>query len=128
MTVSEDDPNTFLPGTWEKVEGRFLLGSGVNDNTTYTVGSTGGEATHTIVANELPKISGSFNLRGTTGGYSQIISTSGNMSNSRVSGGGEVTLASSSGQATQVTMSFGNNQAHNNMPPYLVVNIWKRVS
>ena len=25
-------------------------------------------------------------------------------------------------------MAFGNNESHNNMPPYIVVYVWKRVS
>lgn len=38
-----------------------------------------------------------------------------------------VTDAATAG-AARLTLDFGGDQAHNNMPPYLAVNMWKRVS
>ena len=50
MSVNSTDPGTLFGGTWAKIEGQFLLGS----STTYPLGSTGGEATHTLTTAEMP--------------------------------------------------------------------------
>ena len=107
MSVNAADPSTLFSGTsWEKLEGRFLLGS----NSTYKPGSTGGEATHTLTVSEMPahthnyfKVSTSASVKDTASG-------------------------SAYGDYSTSTTSVGGGAAHNNMPPYLVVNMWKRTS
>ena len=49
-TNGDFNPNTTWGGTWSKIEGKFLLGS----STSYVIGNTGGEATHTLTVNEMP--------------------------------------------------------------------------
>ncbi len=44
MTVSEDNPKDLFGGVWEKIEGRFLLGSGGE----YLVGNSGGSSVISI--------------------------------------------------------------------------------
>jgi len=44
------DPGTFIGGTWTPIQGKFLLAQ----DSTYTAGSTGGEATHTLTVTEMP--------------------------------------------------------------------------
>ena len=44
MSVNDTDPALLFGGTWERIEGRFLLGAG----TRYPVGSAGGSATTSI--------------------------------------------------------------------------------
>lgn len=48
--VNTSPATLFGFGTWEAIEGRFLLAA----DSTYTAGSTGGSATHTITTNEMP--------------------------------------------------------------------------
>jgi microcystin-dependent protein len=129
MTVSEDNPNDFLPGTWEKVEGRFLLGSGVNDNTTYTVGSTGGERLHKLTSAESGVASHEHRVYArANGGSNQNVgcewqtTTTHNISGLAVKNDASWTIHAVAPQTKDAS------SAHNNMPPYLVVNIWKRVS
>ena len=43
MSVNNVSPASFLGGTWEAIQDRFLLAAG----SSYSAGSTGGEATHT---------------------------------------------------------------------------------
>lgn len=43
ITVSEDNPSTIFGGTWEKIEGKFLIGA----STSYKVSTTGGSSSHT---------------------------------------------------------------------------------
>lgn len=122
------DPNT-VRGTWERVEGRFLLASGGG----YERGDTGGEATHTLTENEMAKVSGYINLRGWTWGSG----TEGNIALS-VGGAFSGTSRSSSydllkygdaqGGYEEIKFTAGGDKPHNNMPPYLAVDTWRRVA
>ena len=49
-TASAFDPAAAWGGTWERIKDRFLLAAG----TAYAGGSTGGEATHKLTAQEMP--------------------------------------------------------------------------
>ena len=118
MSVNAADPAKLFSGTaWEKLEGRFLLGS----NSTYKTGSTGGEATHTLAYDEMPKhthlmYSGNGGGDGTwePDGGSYLVDS--------------VTEDKTTWWAPLGMNYAGASAAHNNMPPYLVVNMWKRIS
>lgn len=99
-------------GTWEKLEGRFLLGS----SSSYANGATGGEAMHTLTWDEMP--SHSHELTRSIGYGKYVVDPHSGVIN---------TNASVTWQG-QGTTSAGNSQAHNNMPPYLVVNMFKRTA
>lgn len=86
--------------------GRFLLGQ----STTYKAGTTGGAATHTLSINEIPSHNHAL-MRGTEG--NSYFGLTGKEPN----GGSPYQL---------LTSNTGGSQAHNNMPPYLSVYIWKR--
>lgn len=45
-----DNPGNTIGDTWAKIESRFLLGQ----SSSYAIGSTGGEATHTLTVKEMP--------------------------------------------------------------------------
>ena len=118
MSVNAADPSTLFSGTsWEKLEGRFLLGS----NSTYKPGSTGGEATHTLTQNEMPKHTHpmySYN----PGGDGTWTPDEGSYLVDSVTDNKNTWWA-------RLAMGYaGGDAAHNNMPPYLVVNMWKRTS
>ena len=50
QTISPENPSvTFGGGTWERIEGRFIMGA----SDTYPAGSTGGSATHRQTAKEV---------------------------------------------------------------------------
>lgn len=111
MSVNNTSPATLFGGTWEQLKDRFLLGAG----DTYTNGSTGGEATHTLTIDEMPSHNhgianfNSWGESGTGSGYQYYNNKTDLMGNNG-------------------TSYKGGDKAHNNMPPYLVVYIWKRVS
>lgn len=95
---------------WAAIEGMFLLGS----SPAHTVGSTGGEETHTLTIDEIPPHSHSFNAGATC-----------------FADGGTNDVSQAAGSRTYQYLAIGNTgggQAHNNMPPYKVVYIWERTA
>jgi microcystin-dependent protein len=108
---------TIYGGTkWEKIEGRFLLGA----NNLYPIGSTGGEATHTLTVNEMPP------HRHVTQGYHTLAPSSLGVDNNRVAQANS--FISGDPLNTDPNMHLaGLGQAHNNMPPYKAVYIWERI-
>lgn len=118
MSVNAADPSTLFSGTsWEKLEGRFLLGS----NSTYKPGSTGGEATHTLTYNEMPKHTHPMYSYNPGGDGTWTPDEGSYLVNS-------VTDNKNTWWARLAMGYAGGGAAHNNMPPYLVVNMWKRTS
>lgn len=117
ITVSNTSPAALFGGTWERISERFLLGA----SSSYPAGGTGGEFTHKLTQSELPNYSLSV-----TNGSNVIRSKTGNTADAYVqtqSGGWGIP----NWEAKTVTVaSGGSGEAHNNMPPYLAVYMWKR--
>lgn len=114
MSVNNTNPATLFGfGTWEQIKDTFLLSAG----DTYTAGNTGGEATHTLTVNEIP----SHRHPGLT-----VTEQPANIGNGN-SGIG-LNYSGSNGGSPLATAFAGGGQAHNNMPPYLVVYMWKRTA
>lgn len=128
MSANAVSPQDLFGGTWVQIENRFLLSAG----SSYTAGATGGEAAHKLVANEIPKMSGTirvyndYNLNNTsaTGVINGVFSY-----DEAESYGTSSNLAAGSSDACRnVKFNFGGDAAHNNMPPYLVVYMWERTA
>ena len=90
------------------------LGSVLRANDSYALGSEGGEAEHILTVDEMPE-------HVHTGGFNDISVSSGSYSYAR-----PVDYAYSS--EYKLTLPTGGSQSHNNMPPYLAVNMWKRTA
>lgn len=106
ITFNEISPTDLIGGTWELLENTFLYSSA--DAT----GLTGGEATHKLTVNEMPKHNHycNFGSSGSSGSswvtkYAQY----------RTDGG-------------WYTSNAGGSQAHNNMPPYITVHMYRRTA
>ena len=133
MSVNAASPETLFGGEWERIEDTFLLAAGG----TYAPGSTGGEAEHTLTADE----SGQKALTITGGGHSHSVKYRNDL-NTATSGSnrrfGPYADASSGSQYSPVGTSSETHthsvsasdaaSAHNNMPPYLAVYVWKRTA
>lgn len=132
ITVSDEEPETLFPGTyWERLSGRFLLGASTD---LYVNGVTGGEAQVTLTTTEMP----SHTHTGTAEGDGAHSHSFPGRSSNGSSGPSAESFASSDDARTLYTDSdgyhthavsvsaAGGGAAHNNMPPYLVVNMWKR--
>lgn len=133
MSVNNTNPSLLFPNTnWTQLKDRFLLGAG----DTYTAGNTGGAATVTLTEQQMPSHSHS----GTTnsdGSHSHKIPSTYNAylngSGGSFTGGSSDPYNANTSSDGSHTHSFttgtaGSDQAHNNMPPYLVVYMWKRTS
>lgn len=117
MSVNSTSPASLFGGTWEKLSNTFLLAA----SSSYPAGSTGGESTHKLTQSELPNYSLSV-----TNGSNVIRSKTGKTADAYVqtqpSGWGIPNWESK----TVTVASGGSGEAHNNMPPYLAVYMWKR--
>lgn len=124
MSVNSTSPASLFGGTWESIGGRFLLGA----DSTYTAGSTGGEATHTLTKSEMPRHGHGALRAAPEWGESMTLSPWTVYFTSDT-----ITDSGSSGETAKFWIYdalkyTGDGLAHNNMPPYLVVYMWKRVS
>ncbi|MFA9375599.1 MAG: hypothetical protein ACERKZ_02480 [Lachnotalea sp.] len=125
MSVNNVSPATFIGGTWSALTNRFLIGAGG----TYAVNATGGETTHVLTTTEMPVHNHSISANKSA---PQIYSTTPYSTTSGLDGA-EATAATVSWQvsgttAQRATTGNGSGGAHNNMPPYLGVYMWKRTA
>lgn len=100
------DPATLFGGTWVKIQNMMLYGNGSR-----ATGITGGAETHTLAWGEMP--SHSHDFEGT------------NIQGLNV-GAGIANVGAT--HATKATSAAGDGAAHNNMPPFICLNIWRRTA
>lgn len=129
VSVNSANPSSLFGGTWEQLKDRFLLGAG----DAYGNGTTGGEAAHTLTINEMPSHTHTqnphahsvrakgFNGTSNTNGYYML-------RRNRSDDSYDAVDPSAAMNATATNQNTGGSASHNNMPPYLVVYMWKRVS
>ena len=87
-----------------------------------TLGAKAGAATHTLTEAQLPAISGSFGIHGQENG-TEFAGKSGYATGSPVGTYTNTTpRGDGAGSLVNPGFAFGQGQAHNNMPPYIVVN------
>lgn len=126
MNVNSTNPGTLFGGTWEQIQGKFLLGM----SNSYPAGSQGGEATHKLTASEMPTHDGHIvpapDSGGATGGNYNGYLKNDKMTSYGNSGRGWKIF--NNDEICPNYQTVGGGQAHNNMPPYLSVYIWKRMA
>ena len=121
MSISSGfNPNTSFGGTWSKIaEGHCLIQAGDR----YVLGSTGGESTHKLTVQEMPN-----HAHAVVRNDGQKISSW----PTNVADGDKwyvpVDGNNTYGHTEYMAAFAGGGNAHNNMPPYLAVNIWKRTA
>lgn len=136
-----DDPTSpasIVGGTWEQIKDKFILAAG----DTYAAGSTGGESTHTLTVNELPAHNFSISGLGLSGkGSGRIRLRSQGDGNFVVEDSGGVIWSTGIGTTKDAKYSYftvgdgstntntlGDSQPHNNLPPYTVAYVWRRIA
>lgn len=130
ISVDDRNPNQIFGGTWETVQGRFLIG--VDSN--YKVKSIGGATTHNhktknhkLTLSQIPS-----HTHPIKSGYGDIDNNSydsyryqywGHSANGWKTG--NLGAGSSGGGQSH---NHGNTEDSSNMPPYFAVYIWYRVN
>ena len=112
IAYNHTDPSSLFGGTWVRLTGGFLWASQAGD----TIGQTGGEKTHTLTVNELPSHRHAVTVANTATGTIDV--------GDAVKYNGSDT----SYKGTLYTEYTGGGAAHNNMPPYIQVSIWRRTA
>jgi microcystin-dependent protein len=161
MSVNNVNPSELFGGTWQQIKDTFLLASG----DVYNNGATGGEATHTLSASEIPTHTHSYEQAVRAHGHELLVEempthshytqisqdvfcyeNGGYFRQSDGTQASDIKIAATdisaytsevgSGVAHEHTIdtqtansgSEGQGGAHNNMPPYLAVNVWERTA
>lgn len=124
MSVNEADPGSLIGGTWERIKDRFLLSAG----DTYAAGNTGGSAKATLPSHTHTFGSGGYQLWGVKIGEGST--EDGN----KISGTAKYYAAATGGSTSNykwlenVDSKGVSDVSQANMPPYLAVYVWKRIS
>ena len=128
ISVNSTDPSLLFGGTWVQLEDRFLLGA----SSTYLAGSTGGGTTTgkasgntgstTLTVEQIPSHThtATVNMLGGTGTVANLNTTGGSWNYSK-------SFLNNTGGGKGHTHTL-NNHTHTNMPPYLAVYMWERIS
>ena len=119
-------------GTWEQIQGRFLVGAGG----AYSVNATGGATSHThttgnhtLTVNEIPSHSHNLNHPYAVWGHNStkngFAASSGNWIGSDTAGGDYKRTANAGGGQGH---NHGDTGSSSNLPPYLAVYMWRRTA
>lgn len=129
MSVNNVDPSTIFGGTWQQIKDKFLLASG----DAFANGETGGEISHTLSASEMPAHTHTVVGSASPIGSSRIALNDESIIVTEGTGGTTIGVSRITGGTTDLEVegtaqSAGSGVAHNNMPPYLAVNVWVRTA
>lgn len=119
MSVNSTNPTNLFGGTWKQIQGKFLFGM----DSSYPAGSTGGEITHKLTNEEMPEHTHPM--------YTANYGGDGTWTPSEGSYLVDVDSVTDNKNTwwARLAMGYaGGGAAHNNMPPYLSVYIWKRTA
>lgn len=130
QSTNSTSPASLFGGSWERIQNRFLYGSG-----TYSVTATGGEEKHTLTTSEIPSLTTSQSGKNYKTAYIMGRTATG----TNVTAERALKAESGSGAANWDWNYYawndyhthkinGGGQSHNNMPPYYCVNIWRRTA
>lgn len=133
ISYSSTSPQLLFGGSWTRIQGYFLFAA----DSSHAAGQTGGEATHTLTQNEIPNYTiPQTSLTGTTNEiYCNKADTSGIISQAITVDNRSYSQSGSSNRWSKFTInashshsSGGGGAAHNNMPPYIGVYMWRRTA
>ena len=122
MSVVNINPSEYFGGTWERFgEGRTIVSVDSSQSDFNTSMKIGGEKAHVLTINEMP--SHNHNIIRSDGGVANELGWGSNQWDT----GYISTSGTNKKNASQRITHTGGSQAHNNMPPYITVYMWRRV-
>lgn len=130
ITDSRNPADILGFGTWEALPAGYgLVAQGTataedGSTLTFTAGQKSGEFKHQITVGELPKVSGAvknYIVWGNDRAESGVLHSS--VGNTRFP-----SAATENAYGSEISISFGNNQHHNNISPCVAVYSWRRTS
>ena len=111
MSLQSTSPASLFGGSWTQITNRFLYATG-----TYGAGATGGESSHALSVSEMPSHNHGIKV----------------IEDSNTHGSATTHITYGNWAADNPNMLFteyvGSGAAHNNMPPYYVVYMWRRTA
>lgn len=112
IAYNHTNPGTLFGGTWTRITNRFLWATTASG----TIGQTGGEQTVTLTEAQMPVHDHNVSVASTASGS--------NAASNKIRYNNDA-----SGYIGNIaTESAGGGEAHNNMPPYIQVSIWRRTA
>lgn len=124
LYISENatSPAELYGGTWERVEGKFIMGA----SDTYPAGSTGGSATHTQTEDEIAQHKHWQSIQDGNGSFSRWVS---GKSGKNYGYMGDINTAYvGNGTSVVSTEISGKNSPMSILNPYYSMYIWRRVA
>lgn len=120
VSPEDDDPAAIFGGDWSRIEGQFVFGC----DTSHPSGSAGGLENVTLTVNQIPAHKHEFYNTNDGSIGSAYVPQNGN----NLWGGADGTFSGWGAVNAGALRETGGGQAHNNMPPYLAMYMWYRVS
>ncbi len=122
MSVNNVSPQSFLGGTWQAWgAGKVPVGVDPNDTDFNASNKSGGSKTVVLTVKQMPSHSHGLEKKVPYGvPYNNTSGTS--------AGNGGGTFYGETYSPPFTVQSSGNGEAHQNMPPYLTVYMWRRIS
>lgn len=123
MSIQDTNPSVFFGGTWERIaKGKTLVGVDENDTDFNISSKTGGEKTHTLTIDEIPK----HNHRD----FYQVKDGASSPNNGGSYSGRPMVKGNNASNNTEFwnTADTGGDQPHNNMQPYYTCYIFVRTA
>lgn len=120
--VNQNPHDLYGIGTWTRINGRVIVGVSESESEFSSAGKTGGEKTHVLSANEMPKHghTDSVDIKNANAEAKGYGLTSTAAFKDRV-------IINNSGRATN-TGSAGGGASHNNLQPYMALYMWRRTA
>lgn len=123
MSTANVDPSTLFGGTWERIQDKFLLAKG---STYSNLNGTGGSADAVVVSHSHnPSPTSEYFVTSESDGANNTRVAYSSSGNRYVDG---MTSSSTPFHHRKSTETKGENGTGKNMPPYIIVNVWKRTA